>query len=62
MKKDKIDQDFQNFNSDLEHATEREIMNVRDEITALKEKVAKISVSLEQLSPMRRKEVSEEKS
>jgi len=46
MKNDKIDQDFQNFNLDLEQATEREIMNVRDEIKALKEKVTEISVSL----------------
>jgi len=46
VKNDKIDQDFQNFNLDLEQATEREIMNVRDEIKALKEKVTEISVSL----------------
>jgi len=55
MKKDKIDQDFQNFNLDIERVTEREIMNVRDEIKALKEKAAEISGSLEPLSPMKRK-------
>ncbi|MGO8805761.1 MAG: hypothetical protein ACLQO7_04025 [Candidatus Bathyarchaeia archaeon] len=58
MKNDKIDQDFQDFNLDLEQATQREIMNVRDEIKALKETVAEIGVSLEPLSPMKRKGVS----
>lgn len=46
MNKDKIDQDFQNFNLDIERATEREIMNIREEIRALKEKAAKISEEL----------------
>ena len=46
MKNDKIDQDFQDFNLDLEQATQREIMNVRDEINALKEKAAEISEEL----------------
>ena len=58
MKKDKIDQDFQSFNLDIERTTEREIMNIREEIRALKEKAAEIGERFEPLSPMKGKGVS----
>jgi len=45
-KNDNLDEDFKNFNLDIERATKREIAKVRDEIKALKEKAAKVSEEL----------------
>jgi hypothetical protein len=47
--KDKLDEDFNNFNVDIERATETEIARIRGEINALKEKATKMSEEL--LSP-----------
>ena len=45
-KKDKLDEDFKNFNIDIERATKGEITKIREEINALKEKAAKVSEEL----------------
>jgi Ser-tRNA(Ala) deacylase AlaX len=47
--KDKLDEDFNKFNLDIEQATEKELNRLYEEINALKEKADKISVEL--LSP-----------
>jgi hypothetical protein len=44
--KDKIDEDFNKFNLDIEQATEREMNRLREEINALKEKAYKMSEEL----------------
>jgi hypothetical protein len=41
--KDKLDEDFNNFNLDIEQATERELTRIREEINALKDKANKMS-------------------
>jgi uncharacterized protein YdcH (DUF465 family) len=45
--KDKLDEDFSNFNVDIERATEKELSKLREEILALKDKAKKISEELE---------------
>ena len=47
--KDKLDEDFNKFNLDIEQATEREMNRLHEEINALKEKAYKINEEL--LSP-----------
>ena len=47
--KDKIDEDFNKFNLEIEQATAKEMNRLREEINALKEKAFKMSE--EQLSP-----------
>jgi hypothetical protein len=56
--KDKLDEDFNKFNMDIEQVTEREMNRIREEINALKEKAYKMSEELLNLPPMKRKEVN----
>jgi hypothetical protein len=49
--KDKLDEDYSNFNLDIERATEKELSRLREEINALKEKAKKISEELEPSQP-----------
>jgi hypothetical protein len=44
--KDKLDDDFNNFNLDIERATEKELNKLREEINALKDKAHKMSEEL----------------
>ena len=44
--KDKLEEDFNKFNLDIEQATEREMNRLSEEINALKEKAFKISEEL----------------
>ena len=44
--KDKLDEDFNKFNLDIEQATEKEMNRLREEINALKEKACKMSEEL----------------
>jgi hypothetical protein len=44
---DKLSEDFQSFNEDIERATEKELSRLREEINALKDKAKKISEELE---------------
>ena len=44
--KDKLDEDFNKFNLDIEQATEKEMNRLREEINALKEKAYKMSEEL----------------
>jgi hypothetical protein len=46
---DKLDEDFNKFNVDIERAAEKELIRLHEEINALKEKADKISEEL--LSP-----------
>ena len=48
--KDKLDEDYNNFNLDIERATEKELNRLREEINTLKEKANKISTELLSLS------------
>jgi len=48
--KDKLDQDFHNFNQDIARASEKELTRLREEIIALKVKANKMSEVL--LSPL----------
>jgi uncharacterized protein Yka (UPF0111/DUF47 family) len=52
--KDKLDEDFNNFNLDIERATEKELNRIRQEINALKDKADKMSEAL--LSPLSNEE------
>jgi hypothetical protein len=49
--KDKLDQDFNNFNQDIEQASEKELNRIREEINALKDKANKLSKVLLGSSP-----------
>ena len=44
--KDKLDEDFNKFNLDIEMATEQEMNRLHEEINALKEKADKMSEEL----------------
>jgi cell division protein FtsB len=50
ISKDKLDQDFNKFNQDIEWASEKELTRLHEEIKRLKEKANKISEEL--LSPL----------
>jgi hypothetical protein len=39
--KEKLDQDFDNFNLDIERETEKEMTRIREEINSLKDKANK---------------------
>jgi hypothetical protein len=52
--KDKLDQDFNDFNQDIERASEKELTRLREEINDLKDKANKISEVL--LSPLSNQE------
>jgi hypothetical protein len=49
--KEKLDQDFNNFNLDIERASEKELIRIREEINNLKDKAKKISEVLLGSSP-----------
>jgi hypothetical protein len=44
--KDKLDQDFNNFNLDIERKAEEEIQKIRSDVNALKEQAAKMGEAL----------------
>lgn len=44
--KDKLDQDFDNFNQNIELVSEKELTRIREEINVLKDKANKISEDL----------------
>jgi hypothetical protein len=44
--KAKLDQDFDDFNTEIERATEKELTRIRAEIDTLKDKASKISEAL----------------
>ena len=44
--KDKLDEDFNKFNQNIERETEKELNTLREEINVLKEKVDKMSEEL----------------
>ncbi|MGD0644764.1 MAG: hypothetical protein ABSA75_07655 [Candidatus Bathyarchaeia archaeon] len=46
-KKDKLEQDYKNFNMNIERAAEREIKEIREEINAVREEARKISEAVE---------------
>jgi uncharacterized protein YdcH (DUF465 family) len=52
--KDKLDQDFNDFNQDIERASEKELTRLREEINDLKDKANKISEVI--LSPLSNRE------
>ena len=52
--KDKLDEDFNKFNLDIEMATEQEMNRLHEEINALKEKAYNMSEKL--LSPLSNEE------
>jgi hypothetical protein len=41
--KDKLDQDFDNFNQEIERVSEKELTRIREEINALKDKAHRMS-------------------
>jgi len=49
--KEKLDQDFDNFNLDIERETEKEMTRIREEINSLKDKVNKASDRILGTSP-----------
>jgi hypothetical protein len=53
--KNKIDEDFNKFNLDIEHTTEKEICRLHEEISSLTEKAHKISEELLNLSSVEKK-------
>jgi len=52
--KNKLDQDFNDFNQDIERASEKELTRLREEINDLKDKANKISEVI--LSPLSNRE------
>jgi hypothetical protein len=43
---EKLDQDFNNFNHEIERETEKELKRIQQELNDLKDKAAKMSVDL----------------
>jgi uncharacterized protein YdcH (DUF465 family) len=58
--KNKLDQDFNDFNQDIERASEKELTRLHKEINDLKDKANKISEVIA-LSPIERKDLTEKK-
>jgi uncharacterized protein with von Willebrand factor type A (vWA) domain len=46
INKEKLDQDFNNFNQEIERATEKELKRIQQELNDLKDKAAKMNVDL----------------
>ena len=47
LKKDKLEEDYQNFIKNIERMTEEEIKKIRERANALKEEAAKIGEAVE---------------
>jgi hypothetical protein len=60
--KDKLDKDYNNFNQEIEQASEKELTRIRKEVNDLKDKATKLSEDLSGLTIMKRKESNQEKS
>jgi hypothetical protein len=56
--KEKLDEDFNKFNREIEQVTEKEMNRLQEEINTLKEKADKISEELLGPSSKKRKEVN----
>jgi uncharacterized protein YdcH (DUF465 family) len=55
--KNKLDQDFNDFNQDIERASEKELTRLREEINDLKDKANKISEVILSLLSNREKRI-----